>query len=65
MYPNQAAQRRHARSVCIVTDKPVRVQAKSNQPTGAFVETKVVRLNGTLWRLRMTATGEVVIDEPP
>ncbi len=57
---------RTVRSVCIVTDKPVRLQAKSKPVNPAdIVETKIVRLGSSVWRMRVTATGEVIIDEPP
>lgn len=61
----KAAQGRRARSVCIVTDKPVRLQAKSHRITGWFVETQIVRIGNAVLRIRLTATGEIVIDEPP
>jgi hypothetical protein len=65
MSTKHVACRRQARSVCIVTDKPVRLQAKSNRVTGWFVETQIVRIGNAVLRVRLTATGEIVIDEPP
>lgn len=58
--------RRTVRSVCIVTDKPVRLQAKSTQVNPAnIVETHIVRTCAGVLRIRITATGEAVYDQPP
>jgi len=61
----QTAYGRQARSVRIVTDKPVRLQAKSHQVCEWIVETQIVRIRSLTLRIRMSATGEVIIDEPP
>jgi hypothetical protein len=58
--------RRTARSVCIVTELPVRLQAKSAYVNPAnIVETHIVRTCVGVRRIRITATGELIIDEPP
>jgi hypothetical protein len=58
--------RRTARSVCIVTELPVRLQAKSIHINPAhIVETYIVRTCVGVQRIRVTASGEVIYDEPP
>ena len=56
---------RTVRSVCIVSELPVRLQAKSVKVRTDIVETRIVRIGSTTLRIRLSATGEVIIDEPP
>ena len=66
MFQNQAAFRRRARSVCIVTDLPVRLQGKKKQSTKRESGTQIMRLGSVVLAVRLTATGEIVIEvEPP
>ena len=62
---NQAAHGRRAKSLCIVTELPVRLQAKSAKVRTDIVETRIVRIGSTTLRIRMSATGELIVDEPP
>ncbi len=62
---DQAAQGRRARSVCIVTRLPVRLQDKS-APQVADVSSRVVRLQSATLIITESATGEISIKiEPP
>lgn len=58
---------RRARSVCIVTDLPVRLQAKKKSTKHDRIPgAKLVRLGGVSVLLYLTATGELgVIEDPP
>jgi len=58
--------RRKARSVCIVTDLPVRLQAKSKRPVPELLESRFVQIGSTTALIGLTATGELTIwIEPP
>jgi len=58
--------RRRPRSVCIVTELPVRLQAKLIEiKADNIVETQIVRIGSNVVRIRLTATGELIYDEPP
>lgn len=62
----QAASWRRARSVLIVTDLPVRLQAKKKQSTKREPGTQIVRLGDVVVLLRLSATGEIHVEvEPP
>jgi hypothetical protein len=61
---NQAAQGRRARSVCIVTDKPVRLQEKITRKLDA--RPVIVSLGSAILKISELPTGEIVIEiEPP
>ncbi len=61
----QTAYGRHARSVCIVSDLPARLQGK-NAPRQKLAEAKVIRIGSTKVLIGLTSTGELVIEpEPP
>jgi hypothetical protein len=66
MSKNQAANWRRARSVCIVTDLPVRLQAKSATRKDKPVETQIVRMGSVRVRVSLFSTGEFLVEmEPP
>ncbi len=66
MATNQNAFGRRARSVCIVTKLPVRLQAKSTNVLRDVVESRIVRLGSITIRIGVSPTGEVVCEiEPP
>lgn len=62
---NQSAFGRVARSACIVTDLPVRLQEKKAQRT-RLSDAKIVWLGSIKVLIGVSATGEVFIEiEPP
>lgn len=63
---HQAAQGRHARSVRIITDLPVRLQGKKQKSKTREPGAQIIRLGGVVLLVRLTAVGELVFEvEPP
>ncbi|MEA2205188.1 MAG: hypothetical protein QOE77_1964 [Blastocatellia bacterium] len=61
-----ASGRRTARRLCIVTDLPILLQAKSTQHRPETAKPILVSLRMGLLKITETATGEIVIEfEPP
>jgi hypothetical protein len=65
MLLKQTACGRQARSLCIVSELPLRLQEKKARD-GKLAEAKIVRLGSVKLLVGLSATGELVIEiEPP